>query len=85
MSSAGAKTLDLAPPYFCLAKQLQMNKLRTLVHAAAFELVKDELEVIRTDTDPSWRPDPEDVAHSRLLMELFVFFASAYTSGGRLP
>ena len=79
VSSAGAKTLDLAGPSFCLAKQFEMNQFETKVNASAFGIVKDELEVIRTDTDPSWRPDPDDIAHNRLLMELVYFSPHTHT------
>ena len=73
VSSAGAKTHDLAGPSFSLPKQLQMNQFQTKVNAAAFGIVMDEFEVIRTDTDPSWRPDPDYIAHNMLLVELVYF------------
>ena len=49
------------------------------MNAAAFGIVKDEFEVIRTDTDSSWRPDPDDIAHNRLLMELVYFPPHTHT------
>ena len=64
------KEMNILSGAFCIVKQLHQGSFYSDVVQAVFDIVERDLEWIREEDDPDFRPDAEVVASNAKLLEL---------------